>query len=110
MDRLSVVVKICNYAKIVVVPLQYIYKLNFAKSLNNRINRNQTHLMFWSEDLTKEPNFDIPISTDFSSQNDACYNVKLLKVFGEYYRLRSTINSYAQRGFSKTFQRTEKVH
>lgn len=84
MEKLIVVVKIIDHPTIVLVPLEYIYELNLAKTLNNRINRNQHHLMFWSADHTKEPNFDLPISHQFNPVIDACFNVKLLKVFGEF--------------------------
>lgn len=83
MERLYVAVKIINLPKIVVVPIRYIYQMNLAKSLNNRINRNQTHHMFWSNEHNKEPNFDLEISRQFIPEIDSCYNVKLLKVFGE---------------------------
>lgn len=83
MESLFVAVKIHNLSKIVVVPLRNIYKLNLAKTLNNRINRNQIHLMFWSSDHGKKPNFNASISNRFDSAIDSCYNVRLLKVFGE---------------------------
>lgn len=83
MDNLSVVAKICEYPKILVVPLQNIYKLNLAKSLNNRINRNQKHLLFWSNNSQTVPNFNLPISGQFDHNIDSCFNVKLLKVFGK---------------------------
>lgn len=65
MNNLTVVAVLCKCRKTLAVPLRNIYKLNLAKSLNNRINRNQEHLMFWSSDLTKEPNFNLPISDQF---------------------------------------------
>lgn len=83
MDQLTVVVKICDYPKLLVVPLKNVYKLNLAKSLNNRINRNQTHLMFWSKDVKAVPNFNMQISKRFDQNIESCFNVKLLKVFGE---------------------------
>lgn len=86
MENLMVVAKICNIPKIVVVPLKYIYQLDLVKSLNNRINRNQKHLLFWSNNLTKVPNFNLPIEFNrFDPTVDSCFNAKLLKVFGEYY-------------------------
>lgn len=84
MDNLLIVAKICDLKKLVAVPLKYINKLDLAKALNNRINRNQTHLLFWSKDPIKEPNFNIPVSQQFNRDSDSCYNVKLLKVFGKF--------------------------
>lgn len=83
MDKLLIVAKICDLPKIVAVPLKSVNKLDIAKALNNRINRNQKHLLFWSSDSKKQPNFNAPIATQFNHSVDACYNVKLLKVFGK---------------------------
>lgn len=84
MYNLTIVAVLSKCRKVVAVPLRYVYKLNLAKSLNNRINRNQEHLMFWSSDFTKEPNFNLPVSDRFDKSGDACYMVKLLKVFGKF--------------------------
>lgn len=79
-----VVCKIQKIQKLVAVPIKFIYKLDFAKSLNNRLNRNQVHLMFWSSDFKKEPNFDLPISQRFEHNIDSCFDVKFLRAFGKY--------------------------
>lgn len=84
MSSLTIVAKICKYRKIICVPLHYVYMLDLAKSLNNRINRNQEHLCFWSDDVNKQPNFDLPISHHFDPPIDSCFKVKLLKVLGKY--------------------------
>lgn len=77
------VAKLCKFKKIVVVPLKYIFKLDLAKSLNYRINRNQKHILFWSTDLSKEPNFTLPLDARFD-ENDACFYARFLKVFSKY--------------------------
>lgn len=69
--------------KTVVVPANFIYQLDSAKTFNNGINRNQVHLMFWSQNQTKQPNFNLPISMQFSSI-DACFDVKIQRAFGMY--------------------------
>lgn len=73
-----VVCKIQKIQKLVAVPIKFIYKLDFAKSLNNRL------LMFWSSDFKKEPNFDLPISQRFEHNIDSCFDVKFLRAFGKY--------------------------
>lgn len=83
MSSLSMVVKILKYPKLLTVPLHYIYKFDVAKSLNNRINRNQKHLCFWSDDHQKVPNFDLPIAKRFVRAQDSCFEVNLVKVFGK---------------------------
>lgn len=85
MNNLTIVAILCKCRKVLTVPLRNVYKLDLAKSLNNRIIRNQEHLLFWSSDFTKEPNFNLPISGRFDKSRDACYMVKLLKVFGKYW-------------------------
>lgn len=76
--------KILGCEIIVVVPLKFIHKLDLVKTLNNSVNHNQQHLMFWSEDQSKKPNFSLPISDRFSREVDSCHNVKLLKAFRKY--------------------------
>lgn len=83
-NNLTVVAILSECSKTLTVPLQYIYKFDLAKALNYRINRNQEHLMFWSSDYKKAPNFDLPISHQFDKSKDACYKVKLFKVFGKF--------------------------
>lgn len=82
MNNLTVVAILCKCCKTLAVPLRNIYKFDLAKSLNYRINRNQEHLMFWSSDTTKEPNFNLPISHQFDKSQDA-----LLKVFSMFMKI-----------------------
>lgn len=89
MSSLTIVAKICKYRKLICVPTHYIYMFDFAKSLNNRINRNQEHLCFWSNDWSKQPKFNLPIANRFDSSVDSCFKVKLLKVFSKYIKINS---------------------
>lgn len=91
MENITIVAKICKIPKVVAVPLRYI-KLDLVKSLNNRINRNQEHLMYWSNDINKRPNFDLPISQQFHRSVDSCFNVRLLKVFGKYIKFNKILH------------------
>lgn len=93
MANIYFVAKVWKHPNIIIVPLRYVYKLDLAKSLNNRINRNQKHVVFWSEDDTKEPNFNLPVSNRFDRSKDSCLKVKILKVFSSHH---SALN-YAQR-------------
>lgn len=76
-------VRIEGCKKIVVVPVNFIFELDFVKTFNNSLNRNQKHLMFWSENQKKEPNFSLPVSKQFNSSTDSCFHVKLLKAFSK---------------------------
>lgn len=50
----------------VVGRIDWIYQLDLVKTLHNRINRNQTHTLFWSKDQKKihclMSNFDIHLT------------------------------------------------
>lgn len=81
MSKILIAAKIESCKKIVVVPVNFIYGLGFVKSFNNSLNRNQKHLLFWSENDRKEPNFNLAVSKVFNSSTDACFHVKLLKAF-----------------------------
>lgn len=68
----------------VIIPANYVYKLNFAKTFNNRINRNQDHLIFYSNNLLDVPKFTLTTSEDFDEHQTGCYKARLLKAFGKF--------------------------
>lgn len=73
----------------VVGRVDWIYHLDviLAKSLNNRINRNQIHTIFWSKDISKKPTFeissDVHLRSTFHENEDALYRAKIVKCFGK---------------------------
>lgn len=85
MDNVLLVVKLECSKKSVVVPAHFVYQLDCVKTFNNSINHNQVHLIFWSENHRKPPNFNLPISNQFNEKTDACFEVKILKAFGMYF-------------------------
>lgn len=87
MKELLLAVKLVCCKKTVVVPSDFIYMLDFVKTFNNSINRNQVHLMFWSQDKKKKPNFDLNISNQFNYSTDACFNVTISKAFGKIHKV-----------------------
>lgn len=84
MNDLFLAAKLECCKKSVVVPANFICQLDNAKTFNNGINRNQLHLMFWSQNQNKTPNFNLPISVQFNSSIDACFEVKIQRAFGMY--------------------------
>lgn len=68
----------------VVIRKDWIYGYSQAKTLNNGINCNQTHSIFFSTDLEREPNFNLERRGFFEREPDATYDAKLFRFFGEY--------------------------
>lgn len=83
MSAIVVAAYLIDCAKIVVIPAKFIYKLSFAKSINNRVNRNQIHLIFWSENEQDQPNFHLQVSKKFSQNRKMCFHANLLQAFGK---------------------------
>lgn len=83
MENLWIAVYLIDSSKVVVIPIKFIYNLSLSKSFNNRINRNQPHLIFWSANHQDQPNFHLTISKAFDQNDEACYYANLLKAFGK---------------------------
>lgn len=83
MKEIFIAAKLECCKKILVVPVDFINELDFAKTFNNSLNRNQKHLMFWSENQEQMPDFSLPVSEQFNSSTEACFYVKLIKAFGK---------------------------
>lgn len=71
--------------------IDWIYELSPAKTLNNRINRNQKHLIFWSPNINRQPDFSLPISNVYFNDRDGMYRGKILKCFGEIHSIVFTL-------------------
>lgn len=85
MENIFVVAYLLKPRKIVVIPAKFIYKLCLSKTLNYCINRNQPHLIFWSNNFDRHPNFHRPLSKKFLLDHNVCYHAKLLKAFGKLF-------------------------
>lgn len=78
--------------KHLVVPRNWIYqsKKVLEKFVNNAINANQKHLCYWRNEKNEngeprgEPNFNAPISNEFSSNNEMCFFGKVKRFFCKY--------------------------
>lgn len=107
MTNVYIVAKLWKRPNIVTIPLRYVLNLDLAKSLNNRINRNQKHVIFWSEDDSKEPNFNLPLSSEFNRSTDSCFEVKFLKVFAN--RESALIYANARRQIDPAIYNTRRL-
>lgn len=87
MEKVFAIFHLIEAKKTVVGRVDWIYRLNLAKTLNNRINRNQTQTIFWSKDLKKNPSFknsaELQFRSEFDENQDGIYRAKIKKCFGE---------------------------
>lgn len=87
MEKVFAVFYLTQAKKTVVGRVDWIFRLNLAKTLNNRINRNQIQTIFWSKDLKKNPSFNISselqFRTEFAENEDSIYSAKIIKCFGK---------------------------
>lgn len=73
-----------------IIRKEWIYQLYEAKTLNNGINRNQTHTVFYSTNDEKNPDFSIQKRVVFddnvedADRTDALYAAKIYRFFGKY--------------------------
>lgn len=62
------------------------------KFVQNRINRNQVHIFYWSNETNGngepnvdiKPNFDLPLQTSFPPEDDGCYFGQPIHFFCKY--------------------------
>lgn len=70
--------------KNVLIPDFWCDSFDLAKQINEGLNRNENHLIFFSSDLTKEPDFSLPVLKEkFDSDADHCYFGKTIKAFSK---------------------------
>lgn len=85
MDKTLAVFYLTEAKEKVVGRISWIYRLDtiLPKSLNNRINRNQTLTIFWSENIDKNPTFEVRYRKTFVRNQDSLYRARILRCFGE---------------------------
>lgn len=66
-----------------VIPLKYILSLDVVQIYNRGISRTKKHIIYYSNDDSDEPNFRLPIRSDFNDNEPACYYAHILNVFGK---------------------------
>lgn len=72
--------------KNVLIPDYWIANFNWEKSINEGLNRNENHLIFFSSDLAKDPDFSMPASkSSFDPTVDKCYFGKLVRAFSKFF-------------------------
>lgn len=91
MDKTLAVFYLTEAKATVVGRIDWIYHshLILAKSLNNRINRNQTLTIFWSKNIERNPVFEVSsevqLRKTFRSNQESFYRARILRCFGELF-------------------------
>lgn len=84
MYDLYLVVNLTGLKKNVCVPDFWCDSFDLAKQINEGLNRNENHLVFFSSDLSKEPDFSLPVSKEkFDDTTDNCYFGKIIRTFSK---------------------------
>lgn len=70
-----------------VIPVKYILSLDIVQIYNRGISRTKKHIIYFSNDDTDEPNFHLPIRSEFDANRPACYYANILNVFGKFIQI-----------------------
>lgn len=65
-----------------VIPLKHILSLDIVQIYNRGNSRTKNHIIYFSPDDSEEPNFRLPLRTEFDQNIPACYWAKVLNIFG----------------------------
>lgn len=84
---LAIILKVSK--KRLVVPARWIkgFEQNVEPNYNFGVQKTQDYIVFYSDDRTHVPNFDIKqvINDEFDTTNDSYYSANILYVFRKYF-------------------------
>lgn len=69
--------------KKLVIPIKWVYSLDILQLLNGCNIRDRVYTIYYSTDLTSEPNFHLPISIHFDEVKPAIYKAQVGRFFGK---------------------------
>lgn len=72
-----------EHKKNVLVPDYWCDTFNLAESINSGLNSNRNHLIFYSPDHNKVPDFTHPIRRTLNLEADGCYIGKVIRAFSK---------------------------
>lgn len=84
MENVIAAVNLFECQEKAIIPFHYIHKLKACDAFNRSFSRKKTYKVFWSNDFEKNPNFDLPVSQEFHSLEDACFRAKIFRTFGNF--------------------------
>lgn len=73
-----------NHDKNVLIPDFWCNDFDLAGAINGILNKNKNHLIFFSPDINKYPDFTLPVRETLDLETDGCYFGKILRAFSEY--------------------------
>lgn len=73
-----------------VVPIHWIGQLNLSAHANYGVNSSVKHVVFYSENRTKQANFNMTLSNNIEGGTDACYFARINKYFGKFIMIEET--------------------
>lgn len=81
------------------IPFSWVHSVDVVQIFNRGISHVKNHLIYYSEDITEDPNFKLPVQ-DFFEENveRGCYHAKIRYCAGTYF-----FSLYTQNGFVTSF-------
>lgn len=75
-----------DHKKNILIPDYWCDSLDLARSINSGLKKNENHLIFFSPDLNKIPDFSLPIRRGaLDLTRDGCYFGKILRAFSKFH-------------------------
>lgn len=70
-----------------IIPIKWIKGLDFIKLLNYGVDlfKNKTFIVFYTQHMDEEPDFNSNISEKFNEKRRACYHATIVRGFGMYF-------------------------
>lgn len=72
-----------KYKKNIIIPSHWCKTIDIAEAINEGLNRNKNHVIFYSKELTKEANFELAVDGALDLENDGCFWAKIVKCFSK---------------------------
>lgn len=72
-----------DFNRNVLIPDFWCDTFDLAESINEGLNRNKNHLIFLSPDLSKVPDFSLPVRKTLDLNTDGCYFGKIVFSFSK---------------------------
>lgn len=72
-----------GFAKNVLIPDFLCESFDLAHAINQGLNSNENHLIFFSPDLNKVPDFSLPVRETLNLEVDGCYFGKIVRAFSK---------------------------
>lgn len=87
LDSASILVILSESRKKINIPIKWIQEntIDAARLLMYGIKTGEDRLIFHSNNKNRDADFNLPIRTDFSTDEDACYIARVLRAFSKLF-------------------------